>query len=68
VSAEEKYLGEAEYRKWEKKASSRQRIWKEAEGTMLEAMTKDELYVSRTYHVTYACTEYKLDIIGEAWH
>lgn len=55
-------MGEAEHREWEKKALSRQRIWKEAEGIMLEAMTKDELYVSQTCHVTYASTEHKLNM------
>lgn len=62
VSAEEKYMGEAEYRRWEKKALSRQKIWKEAEGIMLEAMTREELYVSQTFHVTYASAEYKFDV------
>ena len=47
VSAEEKDKAEAEYRRWEKKAAARKRIWKEAEWTMLEAMTKEELYVSQ---------------------
>lgn len=46
VSKEEKERVEAEHRKWAKKALTRERMWKEAEGTLLEAMTKEELYVS----------------------
>ena len=53
VSAEEKERVEAEQRKWERKAAARKRIWKEAEGTMLEGMTKEELYVSHPSHITY---------------
>jgi hypothetical protein len=46
VSKEEKERVEAEYRKWARKSLARKRMWKEAEGTLLEAMTKEELYVS----------------------
>jgi 26S proteasome regulatory subunit (ATPase 3-interacting protein) len=45
VSKEEKERVEAERKKWDKKALTRKRMWKEAEGTLLEAMTREELYV-----------------------
>jgi 26S proteasome regulatory subunit (ATPase 3-interacting protein) len=45
VSKEEKERGEAEYKKWAKKAFMRKRMWKEAEEILLEAMTREELYV-----------------------
>jgi hypothetical protein len=35
-----------EHRKWAKKVVVRKRIWKEAEGMLLDGMTKEELYVS----------------------
>lgn len=45
VSKEEKERVEAEHKKWAKKALMRKRMWKEAEGILLEAMTREELYV-----------------------
>jgi 26S proteasome regulatory subunit, ATPase 3, interacting protein len=45
MSKEEKERVEAEHKKWAKKALMRKRMWKEAEGTLLEAMTREELYV-----------------------
>jgi 26S proteasome regulatory subunit (ATPase 3-interacting protein) len=46
VSKEDKERVEAEFRRWAKKSADRYRIWKEAEGTLLEAMSREELYVS----------------------
>jgi hypothetical protein len=45
VSKQEKERIQAEHKKWAKKASMRKRMWKEAEGILLEAMTREELYV-----------------------
>lgn len=45
VSREEKERVEVEHKKWAKKALMRNRMWKEAEGILLEAMTREELYV-----------------------
>lgn len=45
VSKEEREGVEAEHKKWAKKALMRKRMWEEAEGTLLEAMTREELYV-----------------------
>jgi 26S proteasome regulatory subunit, ATPase 3, interacting protein len=45
VPKEEKERVEAEYKKWAKKALMRKRMWKEAEDTLLEVMTREELYV-----------------------
>jgi 26S proteasome regulatory subunit (ATPase 3-interacting protein) len=59
VSKDEKERVEAGYKKWAKKALMRKRMWKEAEGTLLEAMTKDELYVR------WFCPRY-LNFNGEA--
>jgi 26S proteasome regulatory subunit, ATPase 3, interacting protein len=59
VSMEEKERVEAEYRKWAKKELTRKRMWKEAEGTLLEAMTREELYVSCS--TRYITMRYKAD-------
>jgi hypothetical protein len=45
MSKDEKERVEAEHKKWAKKALMRKRMWKEAEGVLLEAMTREELYV-----------------------
>jgi len=45
MSKDEKERVEAEHKKWARKALMRKRMWKEAEGVLLEAMTREELYV-----------------------
>lgn len=45
VSEEQRERVEAEHRKWATKALARRKMWKEAEDTLLEVMTREELYV-----------------------
>jgi hypothetical protein len=49
ISAAEKQKTREELVYWGKKEAARRRIWKEAEGMVLEGMGREELYVSGTF-------------------